>query len=108
MDDGAAGGVDEGGGGLHQGGLRGGDEVRGLRGETEMQADDVAGAVEFVEFDELDAGVAFRVHGPNDDPHADCGGEAGEVASDGTIADHSAGLAVELDGASAGPGAETG
>ena len=108
MDDGAAGGVDQDGGGLHQGELRGADEVRGLRGETEMQAHDVAGAIEFVELDELDAGVALRVHRPDDDAHADCRREAGEVAADGAVADHAAGLAVEFDGASAGPAAEAG
>src|ERR1022692_1955288 len=106
MDDGAAGGVDQDRRGLHQGELRGVHEAFRLGGEAQMQADHVAGAIDFVELDEIHARVARRVHRPDDDAHADGRRQAREVAANGAIADDAAGLAVQFDGASARPRAE--
>src|SRR5207248_8353791 len=91
VDDGPAGGVDEQGPGLHQADRARPDQPARLLGQLDVDADDVGGAQQLVEADELDAEPAAAlgggVDGPGADGHADGPAQAGHLGGDGPGAD---------------------
>ena len=97
----AARGVDENGARLHETEFARADDSGRLGREPQMDADDVARAIQFVEFDDRIAG--FRMHGPGDHAHAEARREPGKLTPDRAEPDDPAGLAVKLDRLTARP-----